>query len=287
MIDHNRRCAFTYVRLTVTRKVARENDRKNTCENQRNRMPRTCRSALTITLSEIVKARTLCRPPESRLYTRFMNTQALRNQMVEQQVRAWEVFDDRVLDVMREVHRDAFVPPAFRPVAFADSSIPLPCGQRMLPPKVHGKILQALALQPSDVALEVGAGSGYLTACMARLCSRVRSLEIHPELSTFASTNLLAASINNAAIETTDATRLDETGKYDAIAVTGALPIYDERFQQALKIGGRMFVVVGTAPIMEAWKVTRLGEREWEREGLFETVIDPLLNAARVSTFVF
>jgi protein-L-isoaspartate(D-aspartate) O-methyltransferase len=207
--------------------------------------------------------------------------------MVEQQVRAWEVLDDQVLDVMREVDREAFVPPAFRSVAFADTSIPLPRGQRMLAPKVHGRILQALQLNPSDIALEVGAGSGYLTACMAKLCARVRSFEIHPELTELARSNLLAAAVNNAAVETFDATRLDETGIYDAIAVTGSLPIYDERFQQALKLGGRLFVVVGTAPIMEAWKVTRLGEREWQRESLFETVIDPLANAARASQFVF
>jgi protein-L-isoaspartate(D-aspartate) O-methyltransferase len=217
----------------------------------------------------------------------MMNSQALLNQMVEQQVRAWEVLDDRVLDVMRDMPRDVFAPPPFRAVAFADTSIPLPQGQRMLPPKVHGKILQALALEPSDVALEVGAGSGYLTACMARLCARVRSLEIHPELTELARSNLVAVAANNAAVETADAMRLEETSKYDAIAVTGSLPVYDERFQQALKIGGRMFVVVGTAPIMEAWKVTRLGEREWQRESLFETVIDPLANTARVSEFVF
>jgi protein-L-isoaspartate(D-aspartate) O-methyltransferase len=216
-----------------------------------------------------------------------MNTEALRNQMVEQQVRTWEVLDDRVLDVMRKIRREAFVPPAFRGVAFADTSIPLPNGQRMLAPKVHGKILQALALNPSDVALEVGAGSGYLTACMGRLCSRVRSLEIHPELTELARSNLLAAAVNNVAVETFDATHLEDAARYDAIAVTGSLPIYDERFQQALKVGGRMFVVVGTAPIMEAWKVTRLGEREWQRESLFETVIDALVNAARVSQFVF
>lgn len=216
-----------------------------------------------------------------------MNTAALRNQMVEQQVRTWDVFDERVLDTMREVRRDDFVPPAFRDVAFVDALIPLPANQRMLPPKIHGKILQALELTPGDVALEVGAGSGYLTACMAKLCARVRSFELHPELTALARSNLHTAAINNAAVETSDAMQLNETAAYDAIAVTGSLPIYDERFQQALKIGGRLFVVVGTAPIMEAWKVRRIGEREWQRESLFETVIDPLANAARVSQFVF
>lgn len=216
-----------------------------------------------------------------------MNTDVLRNQMVDQQVRAWEVLEDRVLEVMREVPRELFVPAAFRGVAFADTSIPLIHGQRMLAPTIHGKILQSLELDPADVALEIGAGSGYLTACLAKLCSRVQSLEIHPELSALASANLLAATINNAAVETSDGMRLEEVAAYDAIAVTGALPIYDERFQRALKIGGRLFVVVGSAPIMEAWKVTRLGEREWRRENLFETVIDALVNAPRPTQFVF
>ncbi len=216
-----------------------------------------------------------------------MNTEAFRYQMVEQQVRTWEVFDERVLEVMRGIDREAFVPSDWAAVAYADASIPLPKGQKMLPPNVHGRILQALDLGPNDVALEVGAGSGYLTACMAKLCARVRSVEIHPELTELARANLHRATINNASVETFDAMTLDETARYDAIAVTGSLPIYDERFQRALKIGGRLFVVVGTAPIMEAWKVTRLGEREWQRESLFETVIDPLVNAPRVSQFVF
>lgn len=216
-----------------------------------------------------------------------MNTEALRNQMVEQQVHAWEVFDERVLSTMREVDREAFVPPAYRAVAHADAPIPLPQGQSMLPPKIHGRILQALDLDPADVALEVGAGSGYLTACMARLCARVRALEIFDDLTELARANLLATRTNNASVETFDAMQLEETGRYDAIAVTGSLPLYDERFQRALKIGGRLFIVVGSAPIMEAWKVTRLGEREWQRESLFETIIDPLVNAPRPSQFVF
>lgn len=216
-----------------------------------------------------------------------MNIEAARNQMIEQQVHTWDVFDERVLEAMRAVKREQFVPAAYREVAFADSMIPLPQGQTMLAPKFHGRILQALALNPADVALEVGTGTGYLTACLGHLCSRVRSLEIFADLADQARASLLSAAANNVAVETSDATRLDEVGAYDAIAVTGSLPVYDERFQRALKIGGRMFVIVGTAPIMEAWKVTRLGEREWQREGLFETVVDPLVNAPRMSQFVF
>jgi len=115
----------------------------------------------------------------------------------------------------------------------------------------------------------------------------VRSLEIFPELAEQARANLLAARINNVAVEAADAMQLNEQSAYDVIAVTGSLPTYDERFQQALRIGGRLFVVVGQPPIMEAWRVVRVGEREWQRQALFETVIEPLVNAPRPSAFVF
>jgi len=216
-----------------------------------------------------------------------MNIEVAREQMIEQQVHAWDVFDERVLAVMREIRREQFAPARYQDVAFADSPIPLAHGQTMLPAKVHGRILQALAVEPGDVALEVGAGSGYLTACLGKLASRVRSLEIFPELAEQARSNLLAARINNVAVEAGDATQLNEQSSYDVIAVTGSLPLYDERFQQALRIGGRLFVIVGQAPIMEAWRVMRVGEREWQRQGLFETVVEPLVNAPRPSAFVF
>src|SRR5690606_10077918 len=216
-----------------------------------------------------------------------MNIEAAREQMVDQQVRTWDVFDERVLETMRQVAREDFAPANYRMVAFADAPIPLGHGQTMLPAKVHGRILQALSLGPDDVALEVGAGSGYLTACMGRLAGRVRSLEIYGDFAAQARATVLAAAVNNASVETGDAMRLDEQLAYDAIAVTGSLPLYDERFQRALKIGGRMFIIVGQAPVMEAWRVTRLGEREWQRECLFETVVEPLVNAPRPSAFVF
>jgi protein-L-isoaspartate(D-aspartate) O-methyltransferase len=216
-----------------------------------------------------------------------MNTQLARQQMIEQQVHTWDVFDERILSVMGDLPRETFVPQNFRDVAFADTQIPLPQQQWMLAPKFQGRILQALEPRAEDVALEIGSGSGYLTACLARLTSRVRSLEIFPVLADEARRQLLASAINNASVETADGMQLAEEAQYDVIAVTGSLPIYDERFQRALKVGGRLFIVVGTAPVMEAWKVTRLGDREWQRESLFETVIDPLVNAPRPSRFVF
>lgn len=207
--------------------------------------------------------------------------------MVEQQVHAWDVFDERVLNVMREIRREEFAPAPFSPIAFADAAIPLPHGQSMLPAKIQGRILQALAPAATDTALEVGSGSGYLSACLGRLTARVRAVEIFPELAELTRRNLFAAAVNNVSVEVGDALQLTEQSTYDVIAVTGSLPLYDERFQQALRIGGRLFIVVGQAPVMEAWKVTRVGEREWQRESLFETVLAPLVNAPRPSEFVF
>jgi protein-L-isoaspartate(D-aspartate) O-methyltransferase len=216
-----------------------------------------------------------------------MNLEAAREQMIEQQVRAWDVLNEDVLNAMRAVRREQFVSKELRDVAFADAGIPLPQDQTMLSPSIHGRILQALAVTPNDMVLEIGAGSGYLSACLGQLGARVRSLEIIPELAELARRNLLGAAANNVAVEIADATKFDELGTYDVIAVTGSLPVYDERFQRALKPGGRLFVAVGEAPAMEAWLVTRWGEREWQRQSLFETVIDPLIHAARPPAFVF
>jgi protein-L-isoaspartate(D-aspartate) O-methyltransferase len=216
-----------------------------------------------------------------------MNVEFAREQMIGQQVQTWHVLDERVLDAMRAVPRERFVPAAYRDVAFADAPIPIAHQQSMLPASFHGRILQALAVAPGDVALEVGAGTGYLTACLARLAARVRAFELFADLAQEARSHLLATATNNASVEVTDGMQLDEQDAFDVIAVTGSLPLYDERFQRALKIGGRLFVVVGMAPVMEAWKITRAGEREWQRETLFETVVDPLVNAPRPSAFVF
>lgn len=216
-----------------------------------------------------------------------LKTELAREQMVAQQVHAGDVFDERVLAAMQRVRREEFVPAPFGTIAFADAPLPLPHGQAMLPAQIQGRILQALAVNPADIALEVGAGSGYLSACLGQLAARVRSLEIFPELAELARRNLFNAAVNNVSVEVADAMQFGEQSAYDAIAVTGSLPLYDERFQQALRIGGRLFVVVGQGPVMEAWQVTRIGEREWQRVSLFETVIAPLINAPRPSEFVF
>lgn len=216
-----------------------------------------------------------------------MSTVQAREQMIEQQVRAWDVLDARVLETLRRVPRETFVDPRHRFLAFADVEIPLPCGQHMLRPSVAGRLLQALALTGNERVLEVGAGSGFVTACLRSGGASVRSLEIFPELAELASRNIATLGMREVEVVAQDATQLDSDTRYDAIAVTASLPEPDERFQRQLAIGGRLFVIVGAPPVMEARLIRRITEDAWGTESLFETVIDPLVHATRPQTFVF
>ena len=216
-----------------------------------------------------------------------MFTVQAREQMIEQQVRAWDVLDARVLETLRKVPRDAFVAPQHRFLAFADVEIPLPCGQHMLRPSVVGRLLQALALTGGERVLEVGTGSGFVTACLRAGGASVRSLEIFPEIADLARRNIASFGQGDVEIVTQDATRLDSDTRYDVIALTASLPLPDERFQRQLAVGGRLFVVVGEPPVMEARLIRRVSEDAWGTESLFETVIDPLVHATRPQGFVF
>jgi protein-L-isoaspartate(D-aspartate) O-methyltransferase len=207
--------------------------------------------------------------------------------MVDQQIRTWEVLDPRVLDVLGAVPREIFVPPAYRELAFADAPIPIGFGQSMLPPVLQGRILQALAPAPTDGILEVGTGTGYLTACLSLLGGSVHSIDIREEFIAAAAGNLRRVPGARADLKTRDCFNGSSLGEYDVIAVTGSLPVYDTRFEQALRVGGRLFAVVGAAPVMDAVLVRRVDGGEWIRESLFETVIDPLVNAVGPQQFVF
>lgn len=207
--------------------------------------------------------------------------------MVDQQVHTWEVLDPRVLDAMYAVPREAFVPPSCRDIAYADASLPIGFGQSMLAPKIQGRILQSLEVTADDRAFEVGTGTGYLAACLGLLAAQVHSIEIHAELAQAAAANLNALPRVRVTLETRDAFSSAPFGEYDVIAVTGSLPVYDTRFERALTVGGRLFLVVGTAPVMSAMRVRRVDRTEWIRESLFETVIDPLIHAPAAPTFIF
>ncbi|HET7922143.1 MAG TPA: protein-L-isoaspartate O-methyltransferase [Gammaproteobacteria bacterium] len=211
-----------------------------------------------------------------------------RNQMVTQQVRAWDVLDQRVLGMLENLPRERFVPGAFRQVAFADTAIPLPHGQRMMTPTVEGRVLQALVPQPGERALEIGTGSGFLAACLSRLGADVLSLDIFPDFTEQAGATLKSLGIRRIKLETEDGTRFDAGKKrFDVIAVTGSLPVYTDRYAQQLAVGGRLFMVVGEAPVMEALLITRVGEAAWSRRSLFETDLPALVNAPLPTRFVF
>jgi protein-L-isoaspartate(D-aspartate) O-methyltransferase len=203
-----------------------------------------------------------------------------RFNMIEQQVRPWQVLDPQVLETLQAVPREAFVPEHSRALAFADTNIPLGHGQAMMTPVVEGRLLQALAIHPQENVLEIGTGSGFLTACLARLGQRVTSIDIFPDLVDAAAARLEAQQVRNISLLKGDAfTGIGDTQRFDVIAVTGSLPQLGQLFHRNLKTGGRLFVISGHLPIMEAQLVTRISDNHWTCESLFETCIPPLLNA--------
>src|ERR1700676_4312598 len=216
-----------------------------------------------------------------------MDTLAARQQMVDQQIRTWEVLDPRVLDVLSAVPREAFVPPEYRELAFADAPIPIGFGQTMLAPKLQGRILQALGPGAGDSVLEVGSGTGYLSAALSLLGASTHSIDIHPGLVESAAANLRAVPGARVQFEIRDVFDAAPLKKYYLLAVTGSLPVYDTRFERSLRVGGRLFAIVGAAPVMDAILVRRVGKNEWIRESLFETVVEPLINAVAAQKFVF
>lgn len=217
-----------------------------------------------------------------------MDFERARFNMIEQQIRPWEVLDQKVLDLLFRVRREEFVPEAYRLLAFADMEIPLGHGETMLQPKLEARMLQELAVQETDRVLEVGTGSGYMTALLASLAAHVYSVEIIPEFSTSAGAKLAAHGFRNVTLEIGDAARgWDRHAPYDAIILTGSTPVLPEAFQESLKPGGRLLAVVGEPPIMEARLVTCISAGVYRSVGLFETCIAPLRNALQPERFVF
>jgi protein-L-isoaspartate(D-aspartate) O-methyltransferase len=216
-----------------------------------------------------------------------MDLEQARFNMVEQQIRTWDVLDQQVLDLMARVPREDFVPAAYRNLAFADTCVPLDHGQAMMLPRVEARMLQALQVEPMDRILEVGTGSGFVTALLARLGGHVTSVEIHPSLKDDAQAKLDRNGVGNVDLYLGDASRgWERSGPYDVIAVTGSLPAVEEAFETSLAVGGRLFIIVGQEPAMEALLITRVSESQWVSDCLFETVLPPLEGVEEPERFV-
>ena len=215
-----------------------------------------------------------------------MNLEEARTRMIAQQLRTWDVFDNQVLGAVRQSARELFVPDTYHDFAFADMEIPLAYGQYTMTPKVEGRLLQSLALKTNDSVLEVGTGSGFLTACLSHLAKAIVSIDIVAEFALDARKKLDHLNIQNVELRTQDFFDLNENNQFDAIAITGSLTSIDERFIQMLRPGGRMFVIIGQKPVMEAFLITQNANGKWMRESLFETVVAPLSNATHHEPFV-
>ena len=217
-----------------------------------------------------------------------MNFEKARFNMVEQQIRPWEVLDQDVLDLVMTVKREEFVPAAHRELAFADVEIPIGCGQVMLKPVIEGKVLQALRLSKSDSVLEIGTGSGYFAALLAARTEWVRTIEVEPELVKLASANLARNGVENVVVVQGDGINgWAERAPYDVIVVSGGLPFVPQALLEQLKVGGRLFAFVGEAPVMKARLITCEAEGRFRTEDIFETVVPMLKNAPQRDDFSF
>jgi len=227
-----------------------------------------------------------------------MDFETARQQMIGQQLRAWDVLDERVLEVMAALPREHFVPPGWRALAYADTEIPLGHGKSLAPPKIQGRALQALLPQADEQALEIGSGTGYLSACLGCLSGSVVSVELHRSLLDAAGRNLAALGIHNVELREGDGLAMELPAEFDVICVNGSLPAADPhlpRLQRLLRPGGRLFAVTGQPPVMAALRITRSvdtpgegpADAQWTRDSLFETCLPPLEKTGRDEEFVF
>jgi protein-L-isoaspartate(D-aspartate) O-methyltransferase len=213
-----------------------------------------------------------------------------RQNMIEQQIRPWDVLDQRTLELFERIHREDFVPAEYRQLALADVNVPLPFGEVTMAPKVEGRMIQGLLLTAHDKVLEVGTGCAFVTAMLASAAGEVHSVDIHPEFTRAAAPKLDRCGLGNVRLYGGDAARgWRDQAPYDAIAITGSLPEPGllKAFEQELRRGGRLFAIVGRPPVMEAMLVTRVGGDEWSRESLFETELPPLRNIVEPPKFRF
>ena len=217
-----------------------------------------------------------------------MNFEQARLNMVEQQIRPWEALDQRVLDVILESPRDAFVPQDYQGIAYSDTRIPIGHGETMMSPKVEGRLLQALDIQAHERGLEIGTGTGYLTSLLAKFASHVTSVDIYEDFTEQARQRLALHGANNVDLLTDNGCDgMPSAGPYDFIAVTGAMATANPVLREQLAIGGRLFVVVGKSPIMEAQLIERSSENVFAEDTLFETDLKCLVGAEAPAEFSF
>ena len=217
-----------------------------------------------------------------------MNLEQARFNMIEQQIRPWNVLDLAVLGRLHSLKREEFVPEAMRGLAFVDMELPLGEGQVMLQPKVEARIVQDLALKTTDKVLQIGTGSGYLTALLASFSQYVYSIDINPAFKAAAEAKLFANGVKNVSLLIGDGAKgLEAKGPFDVIVVTASLPVVPDTLKHQLTVGGRLFAIVGDAPVMSATIITRLGPDTFSARKTFETCTAPLINAAQPERFVF
>ena len=221
-----------------------------------------------------------------------MNIEQARFNMIEQQIRPWEVLDPEVLELLMVVKREAFVPAAYKSMAFMDTEIPLPCGENMLTPKVEARLLQEAAGKMHEHVLEVGAGSGYMAALLAHKARHITTVDIEPALQELARKNLSDYGVTNVDVVLGDAAQgWKGAGKYsapyDVIMISGSLPVLPDAFLQQIKVGGRILAVIGELPVMSALVVTRVSDVGYNTVKVFETNVKPLRNAVQPSHFKF
>ena len=217
-----------------------------------------------------------------------MNFEQARSNMIEQQIKPWNVPNQSVLDLISEIHREDFVPDEYKRLALADVRIPLAHDRVTMTPKVEARLLQALEIKPDDEILEVGTGCAYMTALLAKSGHHVHSIDVHPEFTEQARLKLQQYNIHNVTLECGNATQgWQQSSPYDVIVLTGSVPVLEDHLQKQLKLGGRMFAITGQSPAMEARLIKRVAENEWHNEILFETDLPELEGATQVETFKF
>jgi protein-L-isoaspartate(D-aspartate) O-methyltransferase len=219
-----------------------------------------------------------------------MNIEQARFNMIEQQIRTWDVLDQDVLNLLLVVKRESFVPPAYKSLAFVDTEIPLPGGEFMLPPKFEARILQEAAIKKHENVLEIGAGSGYMAALLAHRARHVTTVEIEPQLKALAEKNLAEYGVTNVEVVLGNGAlgwAAGAAAPYDVVIVSGSLPVLPDALLKQVKVGGRILAVIGEAPVMTAQLITRTSEVAYDTVKLFETSIKPLKNAVTPSHFRF